>query len=128
MNKIILPITSVVATQEATTNAPMAVLGRLYAIEYRPNNIATGADLTITCIGSDDTIKPLLTVANAGTNNVWFYPRDLQQAVANGADLDGSSGGDRCEPILQGVVRAHVDQAGATTVRTGTIIIYWEAV
>jgi len=128
MKEIILPLTSVVATQAASTTAPSAIHGTLYAIEYRPGTMDTLADLTVTCVGYAGASRTLLVKANAGTSDLWFYPRDLVQAVANGADLTGDNGGDRDCPIVQGLVTAAIAQAGATTVRTGTAIIYWEPI
>ena len=125
MKELILPLTSVVATQTATTSATEAVLGTLYAVEYRPNDIDTNADIALTCEGLDGS-KPLLTLANAGTSNIWLYPRDLVHAVSNAAALTGTAGGDRVQPIMQGIPKAVVTSCGTVTVRTGTIIIYWE--
>ncbi len=56
--------------------------GFLVALKYTPGTIATGADLTIT--GETSGI-PIMTKANAGTSAVWYYPRALPNAVADGA-------------------------------------------
>ena len=56
--------------------------GFLVALKYTPGTLATGADLTIT--GEDSGI-PILTQADAGTSNVFYYPRALNNAVADGA-------------------------------------------
>lgn len=100
----------------------VAVLGKLYAIEYRPGTIATGATLTVTC--EADSSKPLLTKANAGTSNLWFYPRDLVHGVADGAALTGTAGGDRAEPILHGAPKVVIASGGNGGV--GSVIIYYE--
>ena len=126
MKELIIPLTSVVSTQAAQSDAEESVVGKVYAIEYRPGTMATGADLTITCIGLDGATKPVLSLSNAGTSNIWIYPRDLVHAVLNAAALTGTSGGDRCAPLLQGKVRVDVAQCGATTIRYGTVIVYWE--
>jgi hypothetical protein len=126
MKELILPLTTVIATQAATTDATEAVLGKLYAIEYRPNTIDTNAHLTVTCLGVDGVSKALLFKEHPGTSNLWFYPREAMQAVLNGADLTATSGGDCAQPILEGIPRAVIASGGATTVRTGTVIIYWE--
>ena len=68
---------------------------------------------------------PLVFKEHPGTGNLWFYPRDIMQAVANAADLTVGGGGDQCEPIMQGIPRVLIT-AGGNTVRTGTIIIFWE--
>jgi len=106
----------------ATVNDDTAIFGELYAIEYRPGTIATGATITVTCEGGGS--KPLLTKASAGTSNSWYYPRDLVHAVADGAALTGTSGGDRCEPILSGRVRVVVASGGSGGV--GVVEIYYE--
>ena len=110
------------ADGSATVNDTTAILGKLYAIEYRPGTIATGATITATCEGGGS--KPLLTKATAGTANSWYYPRDLVHAVADGAALTGTSGGDRCKPILSGRVRVVVAAGGNGGV--GTVEIYYE--
>lgn len=98
------------------------VFGELCAVEYRPGTLATGATIVLTCEGAGS--KPLLTKANAGTAVAWFYPRDLVHAVADGAALTGTSGGDRTEPILAGVLKIAVTSGG--NVKTGNVIFYYE--
>ena len=126
MREMILPLTSVIATEAASTDATAAVHGRLYAIEYRPNDIDTNADLTVTCVGYSGAEITLLVKANAGTSDCWFYPRDIMHAVSNAAALTATSGGDRTQPLMQGIVKAAIASSGAVTVRTGTVVIYWE--
>lgn len=106
---------------DATVNGSV-ILGKLFAIEYRPGTIDTGATVTVTC--EADSSKPLLTKATAGTSNLWFYPRDLAHAVTNGAALTGTAGGDRVMPILHGVPRVVIASGGDTL--TGSVIIYYE--
>lgn len=126
MKELILPLTSVVATQAASTDATEAIHGTIYAVEYRPGTMDTNADLTIICTGHAASANTLLVKANAGTSAVWYYPRELMHAVADGAALTGTSGGDRTCPLAHGIVNAAIASAGATTVRTGTVVIYWE--
>jgi hypothetical protein len=99
-----------------------SVFGELYAIEYQPGTIATGATIVLTCEGVGS--KPLLTKANAGTAVAWFYPRDLEHKVEDGAALTGTTGGDRTEPILSGVLKVAVTSGGNVT--TGKVIFYYE--
>ena len=106
----------------ASTSGERSVVGRLFAIEYQPNDIDTGATLTVTCEGVGS--KPLLTKANAGTAVAWFYPRDLVHAVADGAALTGTSGGDRALPLLSGLPKAVIASGGATN--TGAVLLYFE--
>jgi hypothetical protein len=56
--------------------------GLLLSIRYYPGTIEAGADLTIT--GETSGI-PILTVTNAGTGIVVYYPRALLNEVADGA-------------------------------------------
>ena len=60
--------------------------GFLVELKYAPGTIATGADLTITT----ESGRPIMTKADAGTSTVWYMPRALNNAVADGAA--GSSG------------------------------------
>ncbi len=113
-------------TTDAGGNASVigrAIIGKLFAIEYRPGTIATGATLTVTC--EADSSKPLLTKASAGTSNVVFYPRDLVHAVADGSALTGSAGGDRSQPVLNGAPKVVIASGGSGGV--GSVIVYYEA-
>jgi hypothetical protein len=98
------------------------VLGKLYAIEYRPGTIDTGATVTVTC--ESGASKPLLTKTTAGTANVWFYPRDIVHSVTDGAALTGTAGGDRTLPILAGYLKVVIASGGNT--KAGTLIVYYE--
>ncbi len=120
MNRQIFSLTTDTAGAASATGG--AVIGKLYAIEYRPGTIATGATVTVTC--ESDSSKALLTKANAGTSNVWFYPRDLMNAVADGAALTGTAGGDRCQPILNGSIKVVIASGGSVT--SGSLIVYYE--
>ena len=62
--------------------------GFLVCLKYTPETLDTGADLTIT--GEDSGI-PILTKANAGTSTVFYYPRALINAVADGAESTNPS-------------------------------------
>jgi hypothetical protein len=53
-----------------------------------------------------------------------FYPRDLVHAVADGAALTGTAGGDRTMPILAGVLKVTVASGG--NAKSGKLIIYYE--
>jgi hypothetical protein len=124
MKELILPLNTHVSTGAASALATYPVLGELYAILYVPGTIATGATLTVTCEGFQAASKPLLTKANAGTANLLFYPRDLVHAVADGAALTGTAGGDRTEPILAGIVKATIASGGNS--EAGYVVIYYE--
>jgi hypothetical protein len=119
MKRQLLTVTTDAAGDGSVTGT--AVIGKLYAIEYRPGTLDTGATVTITC--EADTSKPLLTLTSAGTSNLIKYPRDLVHAVANGAALTGTAGGDRAMPILSGAPKVVIAAGGDTL--TGSVIVYY---
>jgi hypothetical protein len=105
-----------------TVNDTKNIMGKLYAILYKPGTLDTGATITLTCQGIF--AKPLLTKANAGTADTLYYPRDLVHGVADGAALTGTSGGDRVPPLLDGTLRFVVASGGISM--TGGVVIYYE--
>ena len=108
----------------ATTLDDIAVFGKLHAVLYMPGSTDTGATITLTCMSAGGAEKPLLTKASAGTANVWFYPRDLVNAVADGAALTGTAGGDRTMPIVAGVLKVVV--ASGADAKSGKVVVYIE--
>ncbi len=76
------------ATVYLTHSINRKLNGFLVMLKYTPGTIATGADLTITGESSE---IPILTKADAGTSPVWFYPRALLNAVADGAAASNPS-------------------------------------
>lgn len=120
MRRISLSMTT--DTAGAATTTGESVLGKLYAVEYQPGDIATGATITLTA--ESDSTKPLLTKASAGTSNAYFYPRDLVHGVADGAALTGTAGGDRTCPLVNGRLKVVVASGGS--VKTGKVIFYIE--
>lgn len=120
---ITLSMESVIATQIATTQSSQNILGKLYAILYKPGTFDTNADITITTEGV--TSYGILTVANAGTADILWYPRTAMHAVANGAALTATAGGDNALPLLCGAPKVVIAQSGATTARVGSVVIYY---
>lgn len=120
MNIIHIPATTNASGAAAVTDTRW-VVGKLYAIAYFPGTLDTGATVTVTCEGRGT--KPLLTKASAGTSNTWYYPRDLVHAVADGAALTGTAGGDRDMPILDGKIKLTIASGGNTL--TGAIVAYY---
>ena len=112
------------ASEGTASATSRQVFGKLYAVKYEPGTIDTGATLTVTCLHPNTSSKPLLTKATAGTAAVWFYPRDLVNAVADGAALTGTAGGDRCLPILDGAIKA--DIASGANSKVGRVVAYYE--
>ena len=107
----------------ATGYGDRAILGIIYALEYQPTSIATGATVTIT-VESGATTYPVLTKASAGTTNTIYYPRQLVNAVSDGAALVGTSGGDRVCPVVNGKPKVVIASGGDTKV--GKVILYFE--
>ena len=121
MKSIILTITTS-SGGAATVNGTFTILGKVYAVLYKPGTIDTGATITVTTEGVCS--KPILTKASAGTADTMYYPRDLVHAVADGSALTGSSGGDRCMPLANGTPRVVVASGGDSKV--GSVVIYYE--
>jgi len=123
MNELVLKLTTVGATGACTVKSA-AVTGKLYALLYIPKSIDTGAGIVVTCEGMEGTSKPLLTKTSLGTAALWFYPRDLEHKVEDGAALTGTTGGDRTEPVLGGNIQAVIASGGGTSV-TGYLVVYY---
>ena len=87
--------------------------GLLYVLKYTPGTLATGAVLTIT--GESSGI-PIMTKTGAGTSVVFYYPRALNNAVA-----DGAVGTDNCEMIPIKDERIKVVVASGGNVLAGSI-------
>ena len=102
------------ATVYLTHSINRAPNGFLVAIKYTPGTLDTGADLTIT--GEDSGI-PILTKANAGTSNVFYYPRALLNAVADGAASTNPSEFIPIENERIKVVIAQGGNAGAGSIK-----------
>lgn len=116
----IITVSVTTNTAGAGNDLSSSISGKLYAVEYQPGTIDTGATITLTC--ESDTSKAILTKATAGTSNVVFYPRDLVHAILDGAALTGTSGGDRALPIVSGRLKFAVASGGA--VKTGKVRFY----
>lgn len=80
--------------------------GFVVALKYTPGTIATGADLTIT--GEDSGI-PVMSKTDAGTSTVFYYPRALLNAVADGA---ASTNASEFIPIKNERIKVVVAQGG----------------
>lgn len=79
--------------------------GFLVELKYTPGTIATGADLTITT----ESGRPIMTKADAGTVAVWYMPRALLNAVADGAPSTNAS---EFIPIKNERIKVVVAQGG----------------
>lgn len=121
MRHVSIPFTTA-SNGAITADANVNILGKLYAILYKPGTTDTGATVTVTTQGIF--AKPLLTKANAGTSDTLYYPRDLVHGVADGAALTGTAGGDRCLPLVNGAPRVVIASGGDT--KSGSVILYYE--
>lgn len=101
---------------DATVYLGTRLRGRIHAIKYEPGTIATGGDLTIT---GETTGVPILVKANAGTSDVWFYPRELVSLHTSGADATDAF--TDIYAVLERI-KVVVAQGGAT--KSGTITAY----
>jgi len=70
------------ATVQIAPSINRGLNGFLVCLKYAPGTIAAGADLVIT--GATSGI-PIMTISNAGASTVFYYPRALLNAVADGA-------------------------------------------
>jgi len=103
---------------DATVYIGTNIRGQLVAMKYTPGTIATGADMTIT--GETSGI-PIITVTNAGTSNVFYYPRAPSNKVADAAAITDSA--ERI-PIVDERIKVVVAQGGATN--SGTIEVIYD--
>ena len=87
--------------------------GLLLSLKYAPGDLDTGADLTIT---GETSGVPILTVTDAGTSNVFYYPRALMNDVA---DATEGSGGTEIIPLRDDRIKVVVANGGDT--KTGSI-------
>lgn len=104
---------------DATVYLGSSMRGILLALKYTPGTLDTGADLTITCETSGAAI---LTKANAGTSDVFFYPRALANAVADGAAGTNSQ---EYIPLVEERIKVVVASGGDS--KEGTITAFWES-
>jgi hypothetical protein len=122
MKKMLLSFTTD-ADGDVTVNGERSILGKLFAVEYRPA-ATSDATITLTCVEYGAVAKPLLTKASAGASNVWFYPRDIPHGVEDGAVLTASAGGDRVMPLLAGVPKLVVASGGNKL--SGKVVLFFE--
>jgi len=87
--------------------------GFVFLLKYTPGTLSTNADLTIT---GESSAIPILTKLNAGTSLAFYYPRALNNAVADGAAGDC---GTELIPIKDERIKVVVAQGG--NVLTGSI-------
>ena len=106
-------------TEACTVNDTVAILGKLYAIQWVVGTSANTTDLVISTQGGY-AAKTVLTVSPS--TSALYYPRDLVHDAA-GTALTGTSGGDRCLPLLDGTLRVVSAQQGED--KTGQVCVYY---
>jgi hypothetical protein len=107
---------------QSTSSAQATVFGLLRAIAYLPGTTDTGATVTVTCVGN--ITSTLLTKATAGTSNVMFYPRIVQNGNTDGAALTGTAGGDRTQILMEGKIKVVIASGGNGG--AGSLVVYYE--
>tara|TARA_R100000808_G_C2132569_1_gene141495 strand:- start:649 stop:1023 length:375 start_codon:yes stop_codon:yes gene_type:complete len=118
---VIWQITSVDIETDASGNAEVylgsSIRGLVYALMYDPGSLLTGSDLTIT---TETNEFDVLSVTNAGTSKVAYYPRAKSNEIA---DASEASSGSEMVPIISERVKVAVAQGGAN--KNGSIkLIY----
>ena len=66
---------------DATVYLGSVIRGRIIAIKYEPGTLSTNTDLVIT---GETSAVAILTKANCGTSDVWFFPVAVASKVADG--------------------------------------------
>ncbi len=120
MKKVKLSITSD-GSGDGTTTDTTNISGWLYAVQWLIGTCDAGVDATLSTVNSD-AAATLLTLTDANASAL-YYPRAVVQSEA-GANLTGTSGGDRALLLLSGNLKVVLAQAGDT--KTGSVIVYYE--
>ena len=111
------------ASGDAVVYGERPVFARLIAVFYDRGDMDTGTDFILTT-DRYPVVEAILTIADAGTSDVIWYPRRLVQGGADGANLTGSSGGDREPYLMIGRPKLTVDEGGTST--SGAFILILE--
>lgn len=119
LNKMRINVTTA-ANETGTGTGDRRVHGLLYAVQTVDGDFADNVDVTVTCVS--EATNTLLVKANFDTDG-FYYPREIVNATADGAALTGTSGGDRCLPILYGLPTVTIAQGGAS--KTGGVILHF---
>lgn len=119
LNKMRINVTTA-ADQTGSGTGDRTVHGLLYAVQLIDGDFADGVDVTLTFVSEATTTA--LVKADFNTDSM-YYPRDLVHASSDGAALTGTSGGDRCLPIMYGLPTVAIAQGGAT--KTGGVILHF---
>ena len=110
------------ASGDAVVYAKDSVFGRLIAVFYDRGDMDTNTDYILTT-DQYPVVEALLTIANAGTSDLIWYPRRLVQKTSDGSALTGTAGGDREPPLIIGRPKLTVDEGGTSTSGAFILII-----
>lgn len=121
LSELRIPFT-VDASGDAIVYGERSVFARLIAVLYDRGDMDTGTDLVLTT-DQYDVVETILTITNASTSDIIWYPRRLVQG-ATGGDLVGTSGGDRESYLMIGRPKLTVDEGGIS--KSGAIILILE--
>lgn len=121
LKELRIPFT-VDASGDAVVYGSRPIFGRLIAVLYDRGDMDTGADYILTC-DRYDVVETVLTITNAGTADIIWYPRRLVQSETAGA-LTGTHGGDREPYLMIGRPKLTVDEGGTST--SGAFILIYE--
>lgn len=96
------------------------VYGRLVGVGFKPGDLDTGADLTVT---DKQTGATIFSLGNAGTSARWIRPRDIGVTKAGVADTPGA-GYDVLDIYVAGTLQLAVAQGG--NVKTGELFLVFD--
>lgn len=107
---------------DAVVYGSTGIFGRLIAVLYDRGDMVTGTDFILTT-DNYSVVEAILSITNAGTSDVIWYPRRLVQGTT-GSNLTGTSGGDREPYLMIGRPKLTVDEGGTST--SGAFILILE--
>lgn len=103
-----------------TVNGNENITGWVECVQTVDGTLDDGVDLTLTAENLNLSF-PILAKTDFNTDAV-YYPRQLVNAVADGAALTGTAGGDRTRPFINGTLRMVLAQGG--NAKTGGVVVY----
>ena len=107
---------------DAVVYGTSSIFARLIAVYYDRGDMVTGTDFVLTT-DQYDTVEAILTITNAGTSDVIWYPRRVLDG-ATGVDLSALVGGDLRPYVMIGRPKLTVDEGGDK--KSGMFILIYE--
>jgi hypothetical protein len=108
----------------ATIEAPSAIFGTLFAVQWVDGSFADGVDgtLTVQNVGGQGVAQTLLTLTDAN-NDAFYYPRhQVHDNAGAGLTTDGTRIA-QTMPLIAGVLRLTVASGG--NAQTGGCVVYY---